>query len=943
VGTGLGLICGGRAGVAMGAVGLAAAGGEDRWSDTPVHLEWLLLATDRSGDGVCLLRPIRDPNGVTDFSFLYINSAGAAMNGMDRQTHTGRTVRELFPAMVGNDLFQRYVEVIETGASYVVKAMRHHEVFGGGERRRAFDVQAVKADDALLVIWRDVTDCADVFDQLRHSQTIIQASPNAIITHRTDGMITGWNPAAELAYGYSAAEVVGRPTAILQPPDRAGEFDDLMARVSRGQQIKEFDTVRVAKDGTDIATALTVIPAGYERGKVVAVVTIAIDVTARRSAEAALRASQAYNRGLIEAAPDGLITVDHELIITDVNKGMCRLAGHPRSDLIGTKFGSHFLQPDRAEEAVRTTLEHGVVHNYELTTVHGARKLVSLDAATYIDPQSGQVAGIFASVRDITATRQAEQEVLRLNERSRDEALAASAAKSEFLATMSHEIRTPMNGVIGLTELLLRTSLDDAQHRYAHGIQAASSSLLAIISDVLDISKVEAGRLELSAVDLVLADIVEDVVDVVSDRARAKSIAVASFVSPDLPEPLVGDPVRIRQILLNLVDNAVKFTDHGGVSVLARPATAQPGDPNLFAVELQVIDTGVGISDDDLKRLFRRFNQALPIPERPSSGGTGLGLSISRQLVTLMGGGIGVESKPGRGSVFSATINLARSQTPVASPAEPDLAGQGVLIVEPSSITADAMTRYLTRWGLASDVVGTAEQALQHMRDHQLDQPYQLLIIDESMFGSAADELAVNLPSPTILLSPTAPDHTEFRQGRAIIVLHLPVRRAQLMAGLRQALARTAPITPTPPGSEAEPAQPVETRPPPGRTALVVEDNELNQMVAVGMLNNLGYDVELAANGQEAVAKATAGEYAIIFMDVIMPVMDGYEATGRLRAHERQTGHGHTAIVAMTASARLEDRDRCLGAGMDDYIAKPFTPAQLADVLGKWSAPRHAE
>ncbi len=393
-------------------------------------------------------------------------------------------------------------------------------------------------------------------------------------------------------------------------------------------------------------------------------VGIVHDITESQAAQETLRQSQAYNRGLIEASLDGLVTVNERLIITDVNDSFCRLTGHSRDELLESPFPSHFTDPVQAAQGVRLTLERGSVADYELVLAHVADRgasgvLVSFNAATYAEPATGEVRGIFAAARDITERRRAEQEVLRLNIRRRDDALEASRLKSEFLATMSHEIRTPMNGVIGLTTLLADTSLDATQRRYVAGIDTAGKALLAIISDVLDISKIEAGELVIVPREMDLSEAVERVIILLREAARVKGIELTGQVSPGMPATVVGDPVRVHQILLNLVDNAVKFTEHGGVSVRVLPAPGGDRDAATVDAMIEVTDTGIGISPDDMGRLFEKFGQSTPSPTRPQ-GGTGLGLAITKQLVELMGGDVGVNSEIGRGSTFWCTLPFGR-------------------------------------------------------------------------------------------------------------------------------------------------------------------------------------------------------------------------------------------------------------------------------------------
>jgi PAS domain S-box-containing protein len=514
---------------------------------------------------------------------------------------------------------------------------------------------------------------------------------------------------------------------------------------------------------------------------------------------------------------------------------------------------------------------------------------------------------------------------------------AQSQVKSDFLATMSHEIRTPMNGVLGLSSLLMGTSLTPAQQRYASGIHSAGTALLSVINDILDVSKIEAGKLVLEHDDFDLPTVLTEVAGRVGPAAADKGVTVVTHRGPGLPATVRGDGGRIRQILLNLAGNAVKFTAQGSVTIRADLDPAGSGTAGGTRVRLEVSDTGIGIDAHDAHRLFEPFTQADASTTR-TYGGTGLGLAICRQLTEAMGGTIGVDSEPGHGSTFWCVIAFAAAAG-AGSSAAPDAGGLRILVV--GDTPGDAVLQDdLRRWRMCPAATPTGEEAVQVLRDAALrGRPFDVLLIDAASGAGNADGLVRQVTADPgipgvhiITMNSTAPvpasapaddgsgTHTHLAK---------PVHRSQLFDLLAQSMTRLAP-TPAPVTPAAPPPVPAGSK---GRV-LLVEDNDLNQMVAVGILTGLGYRTDVAGDGLQAVEMAAAAPYDAILMDCRMPRMDGFTATARLR--EREGDGPRTPIIAMTASALVADRERCLAAGMDDYLAKPVSPAELQQTLTRW-------
>ena len=631
--------------------------------------------------------------------------------------------------------------------------------------------------------------------------------------------------------------------------------------------------------------------------------------------------SEAQERAnsFFEAQGDVIVRRDASGAITYANEAFCALAGCSRQDLLATIFA---LPVEEQGEIV--TLPDGTrMHDQKIATPGGARWIAWREVSVRTDGGSE----VQSVGRDMTDRIVAERALAD----ARDQAEAASRAKSRFLAMVSHEIRTPLNGILGMADLLGDTPLSPEQTTYLSAMKTSGDTLLSFIEEMLDLAKIEAGRLDLAARPFALAAFVEEAVELLGPRAQAKGLEICCYVDERLPTRVIGDAVRLRQVLFNLAGNAIKFTEQGGVSIIVEP----DAEPEMIAIAVR--DTGIGISAEDQARIFLEFEQAEGGSTR-RFGGTGLGLTISKRIVERMGGIIAAESAPGAGSTFRVKLPLPRlgdeDEAPIAIP---NLTGDDVLIVASAAIEASLLARRLQRWGARTTIVPDERVAAAILPERIWNAVLVDHALDTAVSASLA-QLAAAPPRRIVLVTPAMRNELSGLKDAGFTgYLIKPVRAASLAA-------RFAPDDAFERGAATEPAEaPREPRAGAGLSILVAEDNEINALLARALLIKLGHRPTMTDSGAAAIeswlaARAAGMPYDCVLMDLHMPGMDGLEATRRIRAAEAEDNGARTPIVALTANASADDRDACLAAGMNGFLVKPLDRERLATALAMASA-----
>ena len=805
----------------------------------------------------------------------------------------------------------------------------------------------------------DITERKRLEEELAVFRRLAEASGQGISISDIDGRLTYCNPSLCRMLGEDRSEdVVGRPRQDFYPPDLRErlEREILPAVRQEGQWAGELE--RASKAGETVPTLESYSLIKDAQGRPQFIADVVADISERKQAETAVQKTGAMLAAMISGMEEGVVFVNADNVVVEANEYFCNFVGMEREEIIGKRVDT-FHQEEvqaRADEVIENFRSQSVKKPLVVQ-----RSLGGADVILRIQPiyRNECYDGVLLNVINVTDLMQARREVeaanselVATNDRLQEameaasrmaiEAEAASVAKSQFLANMSHEIRTPLNGIIGMTELLLDMDIAEEQRQYMKMVKTSASSLTCIINDILDFSKIEAHKLDLEHVDFDLTDTVFSAVTQFSLRAEEKNIELVCDIRPDVSAAVVGDPGRLCQILINLIGNAIKFTERGEIAVHVEEKCR---DENESQLHFAVADTGIGIPEEKQREIFRAFMQADSSTTR-QFGGTGLGLTVSSKLVEMMGGKIWVESTPGKGSTFHFTTSfeLSPADAKAAPPEQVDFQNIPVLIVDDNATNRCILEGTVKAWGMVPTTTDNGADALRRLtRAKKSGRPLQLVLLDACMPEMDGFEVAgqiqkdPDLFGTTVMMLSSRGQHRDAALCKKLGVaayLTKPIKRAKLLEAVQVALGDVAPRGARPDSRRVTAAgkdqQPL--------SILLTEDNLVNQIFASTLLERKGHRVEVAGTGKEALAALETGEFDLVLMDVQMPEMDGLEATMEIRRRERTTG-GHIPIIAMTAHAMKGDRERCLEAGMDDYVSKPIQIKELLAAIGRLESP----
>jgi two-component system sensor histidine kinase/response regulator len=812
------------------------------------------------------------------------------------------------------------------------------------------------------------------------SRMILESAGEGICGVGQDGSVTFINPAGMAMLGFEAEEVIGQQIHDLIHHTHADgtpypiEECPMHHTLTRGTVAKIDDEILWRKDGTHFSVEYSSVPIA-KSGTITGSVVVFSDITERKQAEEALKNSEQRLAQIINFLPDPTWVIDGQSKVVAWNQAMESLTGIGAADMVGKGDYEYALPFYGERRPILIDLVRDWNAEYEkkyLSIKKDGNTLVSEShhpnlgdgglylsgTASLIYDAAGQVAGAIESLRDITERKQMEEELVEAK-RAADE---ANRAKGDFLANMSHEIRTPMNAVIGMTHLALKTELTSKQQDYLTKIQSSANSLLGIINDILDFSKIEAGKLDMESIDFNLEEVLDNLANLVTVKAQEKKdLEVLFATAQNVPRFLVGDPLRLGQILINLANNAVKFTEHGEIVVSTELLKK---NEERVSLKFTVSDTGIGLTKEQADRLFQSFSQADTSTTR-KFGGTGLGLAISKRLVEMMGGEIWVESKPGQGSSFSftATFGLGKEKAKRRFATSPEMRGMKVLVVDDNSTSREIFQDMLQSFSFDVILAASGKEGLVEIEKAPEEKPIELVIMDWKMSGMDGIETARRIKQhPTLKHIPAVIMATAY--GREDVMrradqlglegfLLKPVSPSVLFDAIMQAFGKE--ISETSRAARIKERETETLQNIRGARILLVEDNEINQQVAREILEGAGLNVALANNGQEALNAVQKDNYDAVLMDVQMPVMDGYTATRKIREWEAEVRGQRTEdrkagaalspqssalpIIAMTAHAMAGDEEKSLAAGMNGHVTKPIDPDQLFAALQKWIQP----
>lgn len=930
--------------------------------------DWVNLAEQRRGRSESIIASARDVFIAIDVQgrILEWNAQAETTFGWNREEALGMSVVDtIIPASRRQDHEAGVAHYLATGEGpWLNKRMEVSALRRDGTEFPAeitiLEPQVIGDTVVFNAFVRDITRRKKALAAIRSSEelyhSLVDSLPINVTRKDLQGRITFANqPFCEMV-GMSAAELYGKTDFELSPDELAEKYRADDQFVATTGEVFHAIEENVADDRI-VCFEVWKVPVRNAAGEIYETQAVFWDVTERELNRAALARERDLLRTLMDSLPDLIYVKDAGGRFVTVNRAMLELWGRPADENVVGKTAAHYAPRDLAAEYAREDDEvlstgQAIVDREEQVVGPQGERLVYSITKVPLHDEHGDVSGLVGIDRNITKRKLAEEELRTAHQAAN----AANQAKSDFLANMSHEIRTPMNAIIGMTELALDTELTSVQREYLSTVQDSGNALLSLINDILDFSRIEAGRFDLQRVPFSLREHIGSTLKLLAVRAHQADLELAWRIDPSVPDALIGDPHRLRQVLVNLVGNGIKFTERGEVVLsvdCAEDASSQYASGNSrtddpdhsqqrsVSLTFAVRDTGIGIPQDKLLKIFDAFEQVDTSSTRRFAG-TGLGLTISARLVELMNGHIKVESVPEQGSTFSFTATFQTDSSGATQDRDVSrLRDHRVLVVDDNATNRRILHEVLSNWGMQVTSAESADEALQMLQNHVANQqPFALLLSDVNMPDVdgltlvslvRADERLRDLPVLLLTSGDRLGEISEHAELHIAACLMKPIRQSELLDGIVMALG-LQPATVVPAANASR--QLVTCELPPLKI-LLAEDSLTNQRLAIALLEKRGHKVTIANNGYEALALLDSGEtFDVILMDVQMPEMDGFAATAQIRERERATDTFHP-IIAMTAHAMTGDRERCLAAGMDDYVSKPIRSTELINTIAR--------
>ena len=796
----------------------------------------------------------------------------------------------------------------------------------------------IRTNEKTLALQKEVAERRqaerELADRKRFLDSLVESAPIAIVAIDANDGVEMCNTAFETMFKYRQEDILGHSLSqLLGTPDMQEELESSKRSASQGGT-RHVSTKRSRSDGTLVDVEGFCVPRVVD-GHVSGSVILYQDITRRKDAERALADRTKLLNSLVDSLPVGVVLTDSGSNVLMCNPAFEKLFGYRQSNIAGHPvfhlLGSGELRA-QMEDSHREVMG-GKPTRKTTRRMRSDGSVVDVEVFGVPVMRDGKTSEVMVIYYDLTERKRADEALLRAKEAAEQ----ANRAKSEFLANMSHEIRTPMNGIIGMTELVLDTELDSEQREQLNLAKASADSLLTLINDILDYSKIEAGQMDIESIDFSLGDCVGDTMKALSLRAHQKGLELAYEIESDVPDGVMGDPGRLRQVLNNLVGNAIKFTERGEVVLRVK---IESREPDFIRLRFEASDTGIGIAPDKQRSIFEPFKQADGSMTR-KYGGTGLGLTISSRLVELMGGKIWVESELGKGSRFhfSVCFKPQHSAAKLAAQRDPtSLHGMPVLIVDDNATNRRILFKLLSNWGMRPSEAENGTTAMAALlQAKSAGKSFPLILLDAQMpemDGFALAEYIKRHPdfrTGTVMMVSSSGQRGDSMRCRDLGIasyLTKPVRQGELLDAILIAVGTPVKhATKTSPAARRAPHDPACSL-----QILLAEDNAVNQLLVVRLLEKWGHKVTIASNGRKALDALSKDSYDLILMDVQMPEMNGWEATRAIREMERETGR-HIPIIAMTAHAMKGDDEKCFASGMDDYLAKPIRTAELIAIL----------